>query len=40
MSQMVKNMSVNRGCDIGPGNGLVLSGNKLLPEPMLTQIYV
>ena len=24
----------------GPGNGLVPSGNKALPEPMLTQIYV
>ena len=24
--------------DIGQGNGLVLSGNKPLPEPMLTQI--
>ena len=24
---------------IGSGNGLVLSGNKPLPEPMLTQIY-
>ena len=26
--------------NIGPGNGLVLSGNKPLPEPMLTQIVV
>ena len=26
--------------NIGLGNGLVLSGNKPLPEPMLTQIYV
>ena len=26
--------------NIGSGNGLVPSGNKLLPEPMLTQIYV
>ena len=26
--------------DIGSGNGLVLSGNKPLPEQMLTQIYV
>ena len=26
--------------NIGSGNGLVLSGNKPLPEPMLTQIYV
>ena len=25
---------------IGLGNGLVLSGNKPLPEPMLTRIYV
>ena len=25
---------------IGPGNGLVPSGNKPLAEPMLTQIYV
>ena len=25
---------------IGSGNGLVLSGNKPLPEPMLTQISV
>ena len=24
--------------DIGSGNGLLLSGNKLLPEPVLTQI--
>ena len=27
-------------CQIGSGNGLVLPGNKPLPEPMLTQIYV
>ena len=26
--------------NIGSGNGLVLSGNKRLPEPMLTQIFV
>ena len=26
--------------NIGSGNGLVLSGNKPLPEPVLTQIYV
>ena len=26
--------------NIGLGNGLVPSGNKPLPEPMLTQIYV
>ena len=26
--------------NIGSGNGLVLPGNKPLPEPMLTQIYV
>ena len=26
--------------NIGSGNGLVSSGNKPLPEPMLTQIYV
>ena len=26
--------------NIGSGNGLVPSGNKPLPEPMLTQIYV
>ena len=26
--------------DIGSGNGLVLSGSKPLPEPMLTQIYM
>ena len=26
--------------NIGPGNGLVQSRNKLLPEPMLTKIYV
>ena len=25
--------------NIGSGNGLVLSGNKPLPEPMLSQIY-
>ena len=25
--------------NIDSGNGLVLSGNKPLPEPMLTQIY-
>ena len=25
--------------NIGSGNGLVLSGNKPLPEPMLTQIF-
>ena len=25
---------------ISPGNGLVPSGNKPLPEPMLTQIFV
>ena len=26
--------------NIGSGNGLVPSGNKSLPDPMLTQIYV
>ena len=26
--------------NIGSGNNLVLSGNKLLPEPMSTQIYI
>ena len=26
--------------NIGSGDGLVPSGNKPLPEPMLTQIYV
>ena len=26
--------------NIGSGNGLVSSGNKPLPEPVLTQIYV
>ena len=26
--------------NIGSGNGLVPSGSKPLPEPMLTQIYV
>ena len=26
--------------NIDSGNGLVLSGNKPLPEPMLTQTYV
>ena len=26
--------------NIGSGNGLAQSGNKLLPGPMLTQIYV
>ena len=26
--------------DIGPGNGLMLSGNKPVPGPMLTQIFV
>ena len=26
--------------NIGSANGLVLSGNKPLPEPVLTQIYV
>ena len=26
--------------NIGSGNGLVPSGNKPLPEPMLTQIYI
>ena len=30
---------LTRICGIGSGNGLVLSGNKPLPEPMLTQIY-
>ena len=25
---------------IGSGNGLVPSGNKPLPEPMLTQIFI
>ena len=28
------------GKNIGSGNGLVMSGNKSLPEPMMTQIYV
>ena len=26
--------------NIGSGNGLVPSGNKPLPEPMLTQVFV
>ena len=26
--------------NVGSGNGLLLSGNKPLPEPILTQIYV
>ena len=29
-----------RQVNIGSGNGLEPSGNKSLPEPMLTQIYV
>ena len=34
----IKWMSQN--LNIGSGNGLMPSGNKPLPEPMLTQIYV
>ena len=30
----------NNEVNIGSGSGLVPSGNKSLPEPMLTQIYV
>ena len=33
-------ISQPREVNIGSGNGLVPSGNKPLPEPMLTQIYV
>ena len=30
----------NDKVNIGSGNGLLPSGNELLPEPMLTQFYV
>ena len=30
----------DKSVNIGSGNDLVPSGNKSLPEPMLTQIYV
>ena len=30
---------VDGNFNIGSGNGLVPSGNKLFPEPMLTQMY-
>ena len=29
----------DKSINIGSGNGLALSGNKTLPEPMLTQIH-
>ena len=42
--EIAPNMNVNGlhwwSVNIGLGNGLVLSGNKPLPEPMLTQISV
>ena len=31
---------ISQQVNIGSGNGLVLSGNKPLPEPILTQISV
>ena len=37
---LVKLLSDGWQVDIGSGNGLVPSGNKPLPEPMLTKIYV
>ena len=41
---IVKLMNVNEtywwSVNIGSGNDLVLSGNKPLPGPMLTQFYV
>ena len=37
---MLQDLSDWRYVNIGSGNGLVASGNKPLPEPMLTQIYV
>ena len=37
---MLQDLSDWRYVNIGSGNGLVPSGNKPLPEPMLTQIYV
>ena len=39
---LVKRMSLELTDDvnIGLGNGLVPSGNKPLPEPMFTQVYV
>ena len=42
----VNNIQINvtgsywRHINIGSGNGLVPSGNKSIPEPMLTWIYV
>ena len=33
-------VSQGSGNDLLPGNDLVLSGNKPLPEQMFTQIYV
>ena len=35
-----RSMSLGRTDDTGSGNGLVPSGNRPLPEPMLTQIFV
>ena len=37
-SEIVLNVIVTGQVNIGSGNGLVPSGNKPLPEPMLTQI--
>ena len=39
-SLVIKCISCQNALNIGSGNGLVSSGNKPLPEPMLIQIYV
>ena len=36
---MSPNFTFEKSTSIGSGNGLVPSGNKPLPEPMLTQIF-
>ena len=40
LSWMLQNLISNLEVNIGLGNGLVPSGTKPLPEPMLTQIHV
>ena len=38
LRRMPQNLA-NEKISCNSGNGLVLSGNKLLPDPMLTKIY-
>ena len=37
---MPQDFTDDKSVNIGSGNGMVPSGNKPLPGPMLTQIYI